>query len=70
MLQKKRHLNYQKPKKKIDPKKSPVGGRSLLDKLLEASVFYVIGGLANVYGELIKNFKEPLAKIGEVLENF
>tara|TARA_Y100000114_G_scaffold37585_1_gene33191 strand:- start:92 stop:1159 length:1068 start_codon:yes stop_codon:yes gene_type:complete len=63
-------LELSKPKKKIDPKKSPVGGRSLLDKLLEASVFYVIGGLANVYGELIKAFKEPLAKIGEVLENF
>ena len=63
-------LELSKPKKKIDPKKSPVGGRSLLDKLLEASVFYVIGGLANVYGELIKNFKEPIAKIGEVLENF
>ena len=26
--------------------------------------------MANVYGELIKNFKEPIAKIGEVLENF
>ena len=63
-------LELSKPKKKIDPKKSPVGGRSLLDKLLEASVFYVIGGLANVYGELIKAFKEPIAKIGEVLENF
>ena len=63
-------LELSKPKKKIDPKKSPVGGGSLLDKLLEASVFYVIGGLANVYGELIKNFKEPIAKIGEVLENF
>ena len=63
-------LELSKPKKKIDPKKSPIGGRSLLDKLLEASVFYVIGGLANVYGELIKAFKEPIAKIGEVLENF
>ena len=63
-------LELSKPKKKIDPKKSPLAGRSLLDKLLEASVFYVIGGLANVYGELIKNFKEPIAKIGEVLENF
>ena len=63
-------LELTKPKKKIDPKKSPLGGRSLLDKLLEASVFYVIGGLANVYGELIKAFKEPIAKIGEVLENF
>ena len=63
-------LELSKPKKKIDPKKSPVGGGSMLDKLLEAGVFLLAAQLGNVYGELIKNFKEPIAKIGEVLENF
>ena len=63
-------LELSKPKKKIDPKKSPLGGGSMLDKLLEAGVFLLAAQLGNVYGELIKNFKEPIAKIGEVLENF
>jgi len=64
-------LELSKPKKKIDPEKSPISsGRSMLDKLLEAGVFLLAAQLGNVYGELIKNFKEPIAKIGEVLENF
>ena len=63
-------LELSKPKKKIDPKKSPLGGGSMLDKLLEAGVFLLVGGLGNFLAEIIKNFKEPIAKIGEVLENF
>ena len=50
-------LELSKPKKKIDPKKSPLGGGSMLDKLLEAGVFLLVGGLGNFLAEIIKNFK-------------
>ncbi len=63
-------LELSKPKKKIDPKKSPLGGGSMLDKLLEAGVFLLVGGLGNFLAEIIKNFKEPLQKIGEIIENY
>ena len=63
-------LELSKPKKKIDPKKSPLGGGSMLDKLLEAGVFLLVGGLGNFLAEIIKNFKEPIAKIGEIIENY
>jgi len=63
-------LELSKPKKKIDPKKSPLGGGSILDKLLEAGVFLLVGGLGNFLAEIIKNFKEPIAKIGEIIENY
>ena len=62
-------LELTKPKKKIDPKKSPLaGGGSMLDKLIEAAVFILGGYLLNTYTQVFKTFKEPIQKVFEFLK--
>lgn len=61
-------LELTKPKKKIDPKKSPLAGGSMLDKLIEAAVFILGGYLLNTYTQVFKTFKEPIQKVFEFLK--
>ena len=53
------------PKKKITKESSPLKGGSMLDKLIEAGVFLLIGFYANVYGEIGKfviKYWDPIKK--------
>ena len=61
-------LELAKPKKKIDPKKSPLAGGSMLDKLIEAAAFILGGYLLNTYTQVFKTFKEPIQKVFEFLK--